>query len=187
MNSRGQSSLILGISWSQTSRSRLNFSTPLFMVSMDALGWAKKDCLISISVMVAAEADFLSLANHIAHKSPFSIEGAPNVVLETIKRAEDDPKKKLTRVVLRVFEAYGGHATATLRVANQLAVDRAYTTNLLEEKIASLEMVKQATTGDTLITLPMRGFQILTVRLNVSANKTWVDSMRRSIVLTPLY
>ena len=122
--------------------------------------------------MFAAEADFLSLATHIAHKSPFSIEGAPNVVLETIKRAEDDPKKKLTRVVLRIFEAYGGHATATLRIASQLTVDRAYTTNLLEEKIASLELVKQAATGDTLITLPMRGFQILSVRLNISKTES---------------
>lgn len=134
----------------------------------------KTTVLTLISVMVAAEADFLSLATHVAHKSPFSIEGAPNVVLETIKRAEDDPKKKLTRVVLRIFEAYGGHATATLRVASQLSVDRAYTTNLLEERVANLELVKQAATGDTLITLPMRGFQILSVCLSVSANKTWV-------------
>lgn len=124
--------------------------------------------------MFAPEADFLRLPTHVAHKSPFSIEGAPNVVLETIKRAEDDPKKKLTRVVLRIFEAYGGHATATLRVAGQLTVDRAYTTNLLEEKIANLELVKQAATGDTLITLPMRGFQILSVCVKLSSNKMWV-------------
>lgn len=119
--------------------------------------------------MYAAEADFLRLATHIAHKSPFSIEGADNVILETIKRGEDDPKKDLTRVVLRIFEAYGGHATATLRIANHLVIDRAYTTNLLEEKIASLDLVKHEDTGDTLITLPLRGFQILTVRLTISS------------------
>jgi len=104
-----------------------------------------------------------------ASKSPFIIEGAPNVVLETIKRAEDDPKKKLTRVILRIYEAYGGHASATLRIASHLTVDKACICNLLEERSSSgLELVKDVATGDTLISLPVRGFQILTVRVNIS-------------------
>lgn len=109
-----------------------------------------------------------TLASLPASKSPFTIEGAPNVILETIKRAEDDPKKKLTRVILRIYEAYGGHATATLRIANHLMIDRANICNLLERRSSALELVKHEATGDTLITLPMRGFQILTVRLGIS-------------------
>jgi len=109
-----------------------------------------------------------TLASLLASKSPFTIEGAPNVILETIKRAEDDPKKKLTRVILRIYEAYGGHATATLRIASHLTIDRAYICNLLERRSSALELVKHEATGDTLITLPMRGFQILTVRLGIS-------------------
>lgn len=117
------------------------------------------------------------LASLAASKSPFTIEGAPNVILETIKRAEDDPKKKLPRVILRIYEAYGGHATATLRIASHLTIDRACICNLLEERSSSdLELVKHEATGDNLIKLPMRGFQILTVRLSISnvAKKMWV-------------
>lgn len=37
----------------------------------------------------------------------FRIEGAPNVVLDTIKKAEDTDD-----LIVRLYEAYGGHATA---------------------------------------------------------------------------
>jgi alpha-mannosidase len=117
-------------------------------------------------VMYALESDGLTYRP--VHKSPFSIEGAANVVLETIKRGEDDPKKNLTRVVLRIYEAYGGHASATLRIANHLKIDRAYICNLLEEKVSGLDLVTQEATGDTLISLRLRGFQILTVRLTIA-------------------
>lgn len=122
-----------------------------------------------------------SLANLSTQKSPFTIEGAPNVLLETVKRAEDDPKKKLTRVILRIYEAYGGHATATLRIASHLTVDRAYICNLLEERSSGpLELVTHEATGDTLIKLPLRGFQILTVRLAISNVAKKTD--RKSVV-----
>jgi alpha-mannosidase len=103
-----------------------------------------------------------------SHKSPFWIEGAPNVILETVKRAEDDPRKKLTRVVLRIYEAYGGHARATLRIAKHLAISKAYICNLLEEKTSELDLEMDGASGDTFVTLDLRGFQILTVRLTIS-------------------
>lgn len=130
-----------------------------------------------LHVMYAPESGPLRLALPTVHKSPFSVEGAPNVVLETVKRGEDDTKKKLTRVVLRIFEAYGGHASATLRVASHLSIDRAYTTNLLEEKISALETSTHEATGDTLIKLDLHAFQILTVRLTIS--KVEMPSSRR--------
>ena len=121
-----------------------------------------------LSVLFAPDA-VQSLANLSTHKSPFTIEGAPNVMLETVKRAEDDPKKKLTRVILRIYEAYGGHATATLRIASHLTIERAYICNLLEERSSGpLDLVRDDSTGDSLVKLPMRGFQILTVRLAIS-------------------
>ncbi|CAG8450748.1 8086_t:CDS:10, partial [Ambispora leptoticha] len=43
-------------------------------------------------------------------KSYFKIDDAENVILDTIKRAEDSDE-----IVLRLFEAYGGHAKARLR------------------------------------------------------------------------
>ena len=53
------------------------------------------------------------------HHGLFSVENAPNVILETIKRGDDDDhskKAKETSVVLRLYEAYGGHAQARLRM-----------------------------------------------------------------------
>jgi alpha-mannosidase len=52
-------------------------------------------------------------------KTPrFSLEDAPNVMLETVKRGEDDELVKGTKetVVLRMFEQFGGHAKAKLRM-----------------------------------------------------------------------
>lgn len=37
------------------------------------------------------------------------IEDAPNVVLDTMKRAEDS-----NDIIVRIYEAYGGHAKARL-------------------------------------------------------------------------
>ena len=60
------------------------------------------------------------------NRLPFRLEGVYDVILETIKRAEDDidlPKKKKrigSIVILRLYEAYGGHTTARLRIANLL-------------------------------------------------------------------
>lgn len=39
----------------------------------------------------------------------FRLEDAPNVVLDTMKRAEDSPD-----IIIRLYEAYGGHARARL-------------------------------------------------------------------------
>ena len=51
----------------------------------------------------------------IASSCPFQIEGAPNVMLETIKRGVDDESTGTeVTVILRLFERMGGHADATL-------------------------------------------------------------------------
>lgn len=42
-------------------------------------------------------------------KSQFRVENAPNVVLDTVKKAENS-----NDVIVRLFEAYGGHARARL-------------------------------------------------------------------------
>jgi alpha-mannosidase len=53
-----------------------------------------------------------------ASSSPFEVTGAPNVMLETVKRGEDDMVEMDGRrtIILRLFEQYGGHAKATLRM-----------------------------------------------------------------------
>ena len=109
----------------------------------------------------------------LTHTSPFRLEGAHNVILETIKRAEDDidlPKKKKrtgSTVILRLYEAYGGHATARLRIASHLEVKKAWIANLLEDDIRRLTLEKEA--EDTVIPLALRGFELLTIKLVVSS------------------
>ncbi len=52
-------------------------------------------------------------------KAPsFALEGAPNVMLETIKRGEDDDfvKGGKETIVIRMFEQLGGHAKVKLRM-----------------------------------------------------------------------
>lgn len=49
---------------------------------------------------------------------PFSVTGAPNVFLETVKRGEDDVHSagKEQTVILRLWEQFGGHAKAKLNM-----------------------------------------------------------------------
>jgi alpha-mannosidase len=53
-----------------------------------------------------------------AKGTPFSVHGARNVVLDTVKRGEDDVHSsgKEKTLILRLFEQYGGHASAKVRM-----------------------------------------------------------------------
>jgi alpha-mannosidase len=48
----------------------------------------------------------------------FTLEGASNVMLETVKRGEDDDfgKGGKETIIIRMFEQLGGHAKAKLRM-----------------------------------------------------------------------
>ena len=74
---------------------------------------------LTIPVIVRYSTESVGVAsNALASSSPFKVTGAPNVALETIKRGEDDTSEtdgKRT-VILRLFEQYGGHAKAALRM-----------------------------------------------------------------------
>ena len=107
------------------------------------------------------------------------IEGARNVFLETVKRGEDDDfddDSARTTVVLRLYEAFGGHAQAKLRIAGHLDVFKAYTTNLLEDveedDELNVERVEEAPSGRgeagaaaAVLKLGFRGFEVKTVKL----------------------
>ena len=81
---------------------------------------------------------------------------AAHVVIETVKRADDDAGA----IVVRLYEAWGRRGPVTLRTPWELR--RASVTDLLEREIAPV-----ATRGDT-VTLDMAPFQITTVRLDVA-------------------
>ncbi|KAF8878221.1 glycoside hydrolase family 38 protein [Infundibulicybe gibba] len=107
-----------------------------------------------------------------ALKSPFSIKGGKNVFLETIKRGEDDnlgeksASKATATVVLRLYEAFGGHAQVQLHVASHINIIKAFATNLLEDDQSELKVshVNEGG-GASTIKLDFRGFEVKTVKL----------------------
>jgi alpha-mannosidase len=110
-------------------------------------------------------------------KSPFIVEGARNVFLETVKRGEydslDEPvnfenKDAPTTVVLRLYEAYGGHAQAKLVISNHLPVLKAFTTNLLEDEDEDLYVLRtdaDNSSSESVLSLSFRGFEVKTIKL----------------------
>jgi len=94
------------------------------------------------------------------------------VFLETIKRGDLDVDGKggHRTIVLRLYEAYGGHATVGIQI-NVPGVVAAYETNLLEDDAGAEMLSLERTTGDgeTLsIRLAFRGFEVKTVKLVLS-------------------
>jgi alpha-mannosidase len=85
-----------------------------------------------------------------AFEGSFAAVDDPNVVLDTIKRAE-----RGDALVLRLYEAHGGRGTARVRLAR--AFRRARIANALEEELGPAQV------EDDAIVLPYRPHQVLTV------------------------
>lgn len=115
---------------------------------------------------------------HPLPRTPFSVSGASSVILETIKRSDNEKfigkqDSDSSIVILRLYEALGGHATARLRIAGNLQVSKATLTNLLEDDLETLK-VTNATGEDssTYVLLSFHGFQVLTVKLVVATSSS---------------
>lgn len=125
------------------------------------------------------------------HRPPFVVSGAHNVILETIKRGDDDdicgPGPKT--IVLRLYEAYGGHTNVKLLISGSIGIEKAITTNLLEDDhddelgftTAAEEEVAQGYSHH--INLSFRRFEVKTVKLTLgSGAKKEGDAKRESWV-----
>lgn len=121
-------------------------------------------------------------AGHVVPPLPFWFEGTPNIFLETIKRGEDDfkPNTSSTTVILRMYEAFGGHGSIKLHLGKHVPVKSAYVTNILEDTKGELGLM--STTGShSTLKLEFRSFEVKTVKLvletksDISAisPKTW--------------
>ncbi|CAL1697504.1 unnamed protein product [Somion occarium] len=105
----------------------------------------------------------------------FTLHGAHNVFLETIKRGEDDkfsPQNDSSpTVVLRLYEAFGGHARIKLKIARHFPVVKATVTNLLEDEIEDLQLLhaEQAEDRLTSVSLDFHGFEVKTVKLTLGS------------------
>ena len=105
-------------------------------------------------------------------KTPFKLEGAHNVQLETVKRGEDDDYTKdgSTTIILRVYEAFGGHARAHLKISDDIPVEKAHLTNLLEDNEDELNIFHSNDSGyGSVVQLDFHGFEVKTVKLVLRA------------------
>ncbi|OLL24027.1 Alpha-mannosidase [Neolecta irregularis DAH-3] len=99
------------------------------------------------------------------------LAGDPSIILETIKRGEDDedmqtslkniPKRNGRSVILRLFETYGGHATA--KIITTLPIKNVCKTNILEDDGEKIKFDKHDACLE--IQIAMRAFEIATIRL----------------------
>lgn len=120
------------------------------------------------------------------------MEGARNVFLETIKRGEDDSFKEVanlddksvkTTVILRLYEAYGGHTQARLLISRHFPILKAFTTNLLEDEDEELYVLRSSDSSDgsgCALSLCFRGFEVKTVKLVLG--KALAPSDKQSLV-----
>ncbi|MBW6467420.1 MAG: alpha-mannosidase, partial [Brevefilum sp.] len=88
-------------------------------------------------------------------QSLFEID-QPNIILETVKPAEDGSQKA---IVLRLYEAMG--AKTRTRLGTSLPIQAAYQTNMLEEVLEPLEI----SAGE--LNLAFRPFEIKTLKLMI--------------------
>jgi alpha-mannosidase len=113
-----------------------------------------------------------------------SDSGATFATTNTTGTGSADLEPNMT-VILRLYEAYGGHAHARLKIAGHLAtyVSAAYVTNMLEDNEAVLKLLRAGDEGavmsgiggedasSALIDLNFRGFEVKTIKLVVQRSK----------------
>ncbi|EXJ69120.1 alpha-mannosidase [Cladophialophora psammophila CBS 110553] len=99
-----------------------------------------------------------------------SVTGAPSLILDCIKRGEDDEdvsrgeltQRKGQSVILRIYESVGGKSRGVIETT--LPVKKVYETNVLEDDGKQLEM-----SGKNKISIPieLRAFEVKTFRLQL--------------------
>lgn len=101
-------------------------------------------------------------------KRPVTLKGDESLILDTVKRGEDDkdvgrgdlPRRKGRSVVIRVYESLGSRSRAV--VETSWNVGKVYKSNILED---DLEQVEMESAGKFKITL--RPFEVATYRLEI--------------------
>jgi alpha-mannosidase len=101
--------------------------------------------------------------------APFTLEGSPNVMLETIKRGENDfdahsfVEGETKTVILRLHENMGGRGV--VKLASKIHVSKAAIVNILEDHLEELDVVTDL--DKDVIDLTFRAFEIKTVMLTL--------------------
>lgn len=101
-----------------------------------------------------------------------SIKGAPSLILDVVKRGEDDadvswdgtPVRPGKCVILRVYESLGGKARGTIETT--LPVKSAFKCNVLEDiETDGLDIATED--GRSVIKIELRAFEVATYRLQL--------------------
>jgi alpha-mannosidase len=102
--------------------------------------------------------------------SSFNIEGSKSLIIDTVKRGEDDldvsrgelPAKKGRSVILRVFDALGGKSKGVLTWGD-VPVKAVFKTNLLEDAGDELVVLRSGKG----VEIEVRAFEVATFRLEL--------------------
>lgn len=100
------------------------------------------------------------------------LTGSPNLILDTVKRGEDDEdvsrgeleRRRGKSIILRIYDAMGGKNRGTIDV--KLPIKKAYKCNLLEDNLEELKMEK-GSEGSTTMDIELRTFEVATYRLQL--------------------
>ncbi|KAF2132997.1 glycoside hydrolase family 38 protein [Dothidotthia symphoricarpi CBS 119687] len=120
----------------------------------------------------------LKIVGHRAETTPslletFHIHGAPNLIIDTIKRGEDDedvsrgelPVKDGHSVILRVYDALGGKSKGVLTWGG-VRVKKVAKVNALEDELEDLSgKMLQMESGQEGVGIEVRAFEVATYKL----------------------
>jgi alpha-mannosidase len=103
----------------------------------------------------------------------FHIHNAPNLVLDTIKRAEDDedvsrkdlPIKKGHSVILRIYDSLGGKSKGVLTWGH-LKVKKVVKCNALEDEESEVSEMRDVE-GEKGVVVEVRAFEIVTLKVEL--------------------
>jgi alpha-mannosidase len=134
---------------SRTIRTAYNFNHPMRLYS-------------AISSSKAPSSDLFSA---------ITLHGSPSLVLDCIKRGEDDedvsrgelPKRKGKSVILRIYDSLGGTSRGTIKVGSVLGVKKVWKTNVLEDDEVELGLRH----GEVEVEVELRPFEVVTYRLQL--------------------
>jgi alpha-mannosidase len=101
--------------------------------------------------------------------SSFKVIGSPQIILDCIKRGEDDtdvsvgalPTRKGQSIILRLYDSLGGKSKAVLTWGD-IPVKSVYKTNALEDDGEKLEIIKGGG-----VEIEVRAFEVATYRLQL--------------------
>ncbi|KAJ5769373.1 CAZyme family GH38 [Penicillium odoratum] len=100
-----------------------------------------------------------------------SLKGAKSIILDAVKRGEDDedvstggiPARSGKSIILRAYESLGGKARASIQ--STLPVKRVWKCNVLEDDEEELKL--QKTSNGITVNIELRAFEIATFRLQL--------------------